>query len=325
MQIYLTEKIHAHAVAFLESNTGLESSGRLVQGGSTVEKDIISQAQGCQAILVRSAYVTKDVMRNIPTLKVVAKHGIGVDNIDVEAATELGIQVLNAPFSNLDAVAEHTMALMMGLSKNMIQLDQATKAGDFAQRNQFVNLELSGKTLGLMGFGRIARKLAHKVSGLDMKIITSDPYVNKEEAADLGVQLVSLEELLASSDFLSLHIPLSDSTHQLMAAKTFGQMKASAYLINASRGGVVNEADLVEALQSGRIAGAALDVFDPEPPSPTNPLLSLKNVIVSPHNAAITDRALLAMAMDSATGIVDFLQGRTTLYPVNSLAVNKAE
>jgi len=310
-KVFLTEKIHPFAVEHL--STYFE----VVQGTSVKEAEIVRQAQDCEGILIRSATVTGAMMSQLPKLKVVAKHGIGVDNIDVKAAAEQGILVVNAPFSNLNAVAEHTLTMLMALSKNLVHLDQKTRAGKFAARNQYVNAELQGKTLGLIGFGRIARMLAKKVSGFEMQVLAADPFADAEEAKRLGAELVSQEELLAKSDFVSLHVPLMPNTNKMVNREFLKAMKPSAVIVNASRGPVIDEEALTEALRSGEIKGAGLDVFDPEPPQVGNPLLELENVIVSPHNAALTDEALLAMAMDSAQGIIDYLGGARPKYPVN--------
>lgn len=313
MKIFLTEQIHPDAVAMLKSH------GQVVQGTSTAEEEIIRQAQGCDAILIRVAVISAAVMDGIPGLKAVAKHGIGVDNIDVEAATQRGIQVLNAPLSNINAVAEHALAMIFSIGKNLSYLDGETRKSGFARRSEFVNVELSGKTVGLIGFGKIAQSLAKKLSAMDVQVIASDPWAKPEDAARLNVRLVEQDELLKISDFVSLHTPLLETTHKMMNRETLARMKPSAFLINVARGPIVDEQALYEALKNHTIAGAALDVFDPEPPKPENPLLSLDNVLVSPHNAALTDRALLAMAMDSATGIVDYLEGRKPQFPVNTL------
>lgn len=315
-KVFLTEKIHPKAVELLSEHM------EVVRGTSTRTDEIVEQARDCDAILIRSAKITREMMEYLPKLKVVAKHGIGVDNIDVTAATERGILVVNAPFSNLNAVAEHSLALIMALSKNLVLLDGKTRDGEFARRTEFVNVELGKKTLGLVGFGRIARMLAKKVSAFDMHVIASDPYADKATAEELGVELVTQEELLNRSDFVSIHVPLMKGTEKMVNEDFLKSMKSSAYLVNASRGPIVDEAALCKALQSGEIQGAGLDVFDPEPPKPDNPLFDLDNVIVSPHNAALTDEALLAMAMDSAQGIIDYLEKGNPQFPVNREVLN---
>lgn len=311
MKVYLTEKIHDKAVAFLKEHA------EVVQGECTDAEYIKEHAQGCDAILIRSAVITEEIMDAVPTLKTVAKHGIGVDNIDIPAATKRNILVLNAPFSNLNAVAEHALMLMISLAKNTVSMDRETRKGNFKARSSKTNLELKGKTIGLLGFGKIARMLAEKATGLGMHVIAADPYGDEKIANQMKVKLVSNEELQKESDFISVHVPLIPSTAKMVNKEFLSHMKPTAYLINSSRGPVVDEEALVWALQNKIIAGAGLDVFDPEPPKADNPLFEMDEVLVSPHNAALTDEALLAMAMDSSTGIVDYLEGRNPEFPVN--------
>lgn len=311
MKVYLSEKIHENAVALLGEHF------EVVQGTSTAEDEIIRQAQGCSAILVRSASITAKIMNAIPTLRVVAKHGIGVDNIDVDAATKKEILVVNAPLSNINAVAEHTVTLLLSLSKHLVRMDRITRDGQFSRRNAFPTVELSGCTVGLLGLGKIARLVAKKLSGFGMNLIGSDPFVTQEDVAELGITVVTNEELYARSDFLCVHAPLIPSTRHMLGADEFRAMKPTAFVINAARGPVIDEPALIEALRAGEIAGAGLDVFEAEPPEPDNPLFTMDNVIVSPHNAALSDGALLAMAMDSATGIVEYLTKQPVSYPVN--------
>lgn len=311
MKVYLSEKIHENAVALLGEHF------EVVQGTSTAEDEIIRQAQGCSAILVRSASITAKIMNAIPTLRVVAKHGIGVDNIDVDAATKKEILVVNAPLSNINAVAEHTVTLLLSLSKHLVRMDRITRDGQFSRRNAFPTVELSGCTVGLLGLGKIARLVAKKLSGFGMNLIGSDPFVTQEDVAELGITVVTNEELYARSDFLCVHAPLIPSTRHMLGADEFRAMKPTAFVINAARGPVIDEPALIEALRAGEIAGAGLDVFEAEPPEPDNPLFTMDNVIVSPHNAALSDGALLAMAMGSATGIVEYLTKQPVSYPVN--------
>ncbi|MFQ6830733.1 hydroxyacid dehydrogenase [Butyricicoccus pullicaecorum] len=317
MKIFLTEKIHADAVAMMGEHV------TVVQGTSVDPDEIVRQAQDCDAILVRSARITAEMMDKLPKLRAVAKHGIGVDNIDVKGATERGILVVNVPFANVNAVAEHGLALLMAASKFIPQLDRMTREGGFARRNEFVTTELAGKTIGLVGLGRISSLLAKKLSGFSVRILASDPFVTEERAKELGVELVDLDTVLAESDFVSLHTPLLDSTRHMMGREQFAKMKKTAWLINVSRGPVVDEEALIEALKAKEIAGAALDVFEQEPPAADNALFALDNVVLSPHNAALSDNALRAMAMDSAQGLVDYLEGRRPEFPVNREVLEK--
>ena len=320
-KVFLTEHIHPDAVAYLRENF------EVVQGTSTESGEIIRQAQGCSAILIRSAKITAEIMDAIPTLKVVAKHGMGVDNIAVDHATEKGILVVNAPYSNLNAVAEHIVMLLLALSKRTVQMDQLTRAGQFKERNTYKTIELKGATVGIIGMGKISRLVVKKLSGFEMNILATDPYVKQADVEGLGITMATPEELYAKSDFVIVHTSLFPSTFHLVGAEQFKAMKNTAFIINAARGAVIDEAAMIEALKSGeiagaglnhdRLAGAALDVFEQEPPADDNPLFSMENVIVSPHNAALSNGALRAMAMDSAQGITEYLTGKPVTYPVN--------
>lgn len=310
-KVFLTENIHPDAVAYLQENF------EVIQGTSIESSEIIRQAQGCAAILIRSAKITEEIMDAIPTLKVVAKHGMGVDNIAVKHATEKGILVVNAPYSNLNAVAEHMVALLLALSKRVVRMDKLTRAGGFKERNTYKTIELKGSTVGIIGLGKISRLVVKKLSGFEMNILASDPYVKQEDVGNLPVSMVPAEEVYAKSDFVIVHTSLFPSTFHLVGAEQFKAMKPTAFIINAARGPVIDEAAMIEALRSGEIAGAGLDVFEQEPPADDNPLFSMDNVIVSPHNAALSDGALRAMAMDSAQGITEYLTGKPVTYPVN--------
>lgn len=308
-KVYVSEPIHPEAVSLLESHF------EVVQGRDL--KNIAAEAQGCAGILIRSARITAEIMDAVPSLKVVAKHGMGVDNIDVEHATKKGILVVNAPFSNLNAVAEHIVMLLLCLSKRTVRMDKLTRAGAFAKRNLYKTMEVKGATVGIIGLGKISRMVVKKLSGFEMNFLASDPFVRQEDVVDLPVTMAAPEEVYARSDFVIVHTSLLPSTRHLVGAEQLRLMKPTAYLINASRGAVVDETALIEALKKGQLAGAGLDVFEQEPPDPDNPLFSMENVILSPHNAALSEGALRAMAMDSASGIVDYLQGRTPQYPCN--------
>lgn len=308
-KVYVCEPIHPDAISLLKEHFDV------IQGENL--QNMIGEAQGCSGILVRSAKITADIMDAIPSLKVIAKHGMGVDNIDMEHATEKGILVVNAPFSNLNAVAEHIVMLLLSLSKRTVRMDKLTRCGKFQERNTYKTMELKGSTVGFIGLGKISRSVVKKLSGFDLHIIANDPAVRQADVGDLPVTMVTAKEVYSTSDFVIVHTSLFPSTFHLVGAEQFRLMKPSAFLINAARGAVVDEAAMIEALNAGEIAGAGLDVFEQEPPAENNPLFSMENVILSPHNAALSDGALWAMAMDSAQGIVDHLEGRTPKYPCN--------
>lgn len=310
-KVFLTERIHDDAVAYLRERF------EVIQGDSLQPEDIVRQAEGCAAILIRSARITAEMMDRLPSLKVVAKHGMGVDNIDVAHATEKGILVVNAPYSNLNAVAEHIVMLLLSLCKRTVRMDKLTRNGEFARRNQYKTLELKDATVGIIGMGKISRLVVRKLSGFETRIIASDPFVKQEDVAGLPVTMVSPEEVYSRSDAVIVHTSLFPSTFHLVGADQFRMMKNTAYIINAARGPVIDEAAMIAALRAGEIAGAGLDVFEQEPPQADNPLFTMDNVILSPHNAALSEGALRAMAMDSALGVTEYLTGKAVTYPVN--------
>lgn len=310
--VFVTEQIHEDGMEILQQDF------KTVVGTIIDPETIEREAQGCEGMLVRSAKISGDLMRRLPNLKVIGKHGIGVDNIDVEEATRLGILVVNAPTSNIHSVAEHTMGMILALSKNFAFMDQKVRHGDFAFRNKFINTELRGKTVGLIGIGKIGMLLVKMIQGLDMKIIAYDPFVSPEVVSALDVKLVDdIDKIYMESDFVSVHVPLTTKTNGLVGIREFKKMKKTAFIINAARGSIVNEHDLYEALITGEIKGAGLDVFEEEPPAADNPLFKLDNVLLSPHNAALTSEALVAMATHSAQGISDYLNGIKPTYMVN--------
>lgn len=310
-RVLLTEKIHPAAVELLKQRF------EVIQGSGV--DHVAEELAGCEGVLVRSAHVTAADMEKNPQLKVIAKHGMGLDSIDMDAATTRGIAVVNAPFANMNAVAEHIAMLILALSKRTVRMDKLTRQGGFAERNHYKTRELKGSTLGIIGLGKISRLLLRKMSGFDMNVIAYDPFVEKEEFEQLGVKMVSNQEVYQEADFVVVHTSLTPTTFHLVGKREFAMMKPTAYFINAARGAVVDEQAMIEALQDGKIAGAGLDVFEQEPPAENNPLFFMENVIVSPHNAALSDGAMLAMAMDSAQGIIDYLEGRTPKYLCNNI------
>ncbi|MDK2856809.1 MAG: D-3-phosphoglycerate dehydrogenase / 2-oxoglutarate reductase [Bacillota bacterium] len=273
---------------------------------------LVEDVKDADAILVRTTPITREVLEAAPRLKVVGRHGVGVDNIDVAAATELGIPVVYAPGSNTLAVAEHAVMLMLALAKNVFSADRALRTEhNFASRFTIPSTELAGKTLGLIGFGKIGQAVAKRCGlGFEMRVIAYDPYLNAEAAKALDVTPASsVDEVLEQADVVSLHAPATPENYHLIGREQLQKMRPHALLINTARGPLVDEKALYEALKAGRIAGAGLDVFDPEPPEPSNPLFELPNVIVTPHMAAHTDESLRRMATWAAEGILQVLRG----------------
>lgn len=298
-----------------------ERGHEIVMGSGATAQTVANEARDCDAILVRTALVTRDVFAAAPKLKVVAKHGVGVDNIDVTAATDNGVFVTYTPTANSNTVAEHTIGLMLALARNFVRCDQALRAGNFNIRNELLGTDLEGKTLGLIGLGRIGARVAKKAAhGLDMKVIAFDPHVGAEQTPSWVERTADWETVWTSADFVSLHLPATPQTQKIVGAREFALMKPSAFVINASRGEVLDEAALFEALQQNKIAGAGLDVFDQEPPPDDHPLFGLANVVVTPHNAALTREATIRMALHAAQGIDEVLGGKPPTWPVNTLA-----
>lgn len=296
----------------------LRDRGYEIKMGSGISVQTLQDEVGdCHGILARTARYPAEVLRAGTHLKVIGRHGVGVDNIDVEAATELGIYVTNAPESNAGSVAEHTIGLIIAAARHFVQCDAALRYGNFEIRNQLFGNDIEGKVLGLIGVGRVGRLVARKAArGLSMKVIGYDPFIDPALVPEVEFT-ESIENVLKNADFVSLHLPANDTTMGLIDKIRLLKMKPSAYLINVARGGIVRENDLIEILSEKRIAGAALDVFAEEPPSPSNPLLKLDNVTVTPHNAALTRECMDRMAVHAAQGIDEVLAGRTPTWPVN--------
>ncbi len=302
-----------------EGKKYLTDRGYTIKMGSGVTVEaIIKDVADCDAILARTAPFPREVILAGPRLKVIGRHGVGVDNIDVKTCTEKGIWVTYAPESNANSVAEYAVGQIIALARNLLAGDKATRSMDWEFRNRVKGSDLAGKTLGLVGAGRVGAMTAKKAFyGLEMKVIVYDPYVKAIPGVPEATIVPDLETVFRTADFISLHMPATPETRGMIGKKYFEMMKKSAFLVNAARGEVVNEKDLYEALRSRRIAGAGLDVFDPEPPLADNPLYGLDNVILSPHNAALTLEAMTRMAVHAAMGIDDALSGRTPKWPVN--------
>lgn len=300
----------------------LRDRGYEIKMGSGISlEQILADVADCDAILARTAQFPRKVFEAGRKVRVIGRHGVGVDNIDVAACTELGVWVTYAPESNANSVAEHTIGFVVACAHNLVRCDREFRAGNFEIRNQLMGVDLEGKTIGIVGLGRIGRMVARKcLLGLGMKVIGYDPFVSSLPDLPEVVVVKELDRLLADSDFVSLHLPSSKETRGIIGARELSLMKPTAYFINAARGELVVEADLIRVLKERKIAGAALDVFEKEPPGKDNPLMALDNVTLSPHNAALTREAALRMAVHAAMGIDDVLSGRTPKWPVNKPA-----
>ncbi|HYH18085.1 MAG TPA: phosphoglycerate dehydrogenase [Azospirillum sp.] len=281
-------------------------------------KAIIADYDG---LAVRSSTkVTKDVMAAARNLKVVGRAGIGVDNVDVPGATQRGIVVMNTPYGNSITTAEHAIALMFALAREIPQANASTHAGKW-EKNRFMGVELTGKTLGVVGCGNIGSIVAERALGLKMKVIAFDPFLSVERAADLGVEKVELDELLPRADFITLHTPLTDHTRNLLDAKALARCKKGVRIINCARGGLLVEEDLKAALESGHVAGAALDVFAVEP-AKQNILFGMEQVICTPHLGASTTEAQEKVALQVAEQMSDFLVNGAVVNALNMPSVS---
>ncbi|HMO76291.1 MAG TPA: phosphoglycerate dehydrogenase, partial [Sphingopyxis sp.] len=277
-------------------------------------------------LAIRSATkVTADVLAAATRLKVVGRAGIGVDNVDIPAASKQGVVVMNTPFGNSITTAEHAIAMMFALSRQVPEADVSTQAGKW-EKNRFMGVELTSKTLGLIGCGNIGSIVAERALGLRMKVIAFDPFLTPERAIELGVEKVDLDGLLARADFITLHTPLTDQTRNILSRENLAKTKKGIRIVNCARGGLIDEAALKEALDSGHVAGAALDVFAQEPPPADHPLFGTPNFICTPHLGASTDEAQVNVAIQVAEQISDYLLtgGITNALNVPSLSAEEA-
>lgn len=310
-QILVTEKIGVEGLDALKQAFAVDVRLDLTPD---MLKEILPEYD---ALVVRSqTKVTADVLAHGTKLRVVGRAGTGVDNIDMDAATRAGILVVNAPASNSIAVAELAIGLLLSMARQIPQAHSSMHAGRW-ERGKFMGWEARGKTLGLLGFGRIGSEVARRARAMEMRVLAYDPFISQERAQQVGVQAVTLETLLRESDAISIHTPLIESTRNLLNADRLAQVKRGAYIVNCARGGIIDEAALYEALERGHVAGAALDVWAKEPPT-DNPLISHPRVIALPHLGASTEEAQALTAADVAEGVIDALQNRTPRYAVNA-------
>ena len=321
-RVLVTDKLADEGLDLLRSAPGLEVvvSTKLDTEGL---RAALAEADG---IVIRSGtQLTAEVLRNQPRLKVIVRAGVGVDNIDVPTATRQGIVVMNTPGGNTVSTAEHTMALMLAMSRNVARANDSLKASRW-ERNKFTGTQLGGKTLGIVGLGRVGLAVAKRAQGFDMKVVGFDPFLSAERAQELGIESVSpLEQLWERCDYITLHTPLSAETRNLIDAAALAKMVKSVRIINCARGGLIDEAALLEALNAGKVAGAAIDVFDPEPPPADHPLVKHPLVLVTPHLGASTDEAQLAVTIEAARLLIDFFERGQVRFAVNMPSLDRAE
>ncbi|CAH8274375.1 unnamed protein product [Arabidopsis lyrata] len=315
--ILVAEKLGEAGVKLLEDFANVDCSYNMTP------EELNTKISLCDALIVRSGTkVGREVFESSRgRLKVVGRAGVGIDNVDLSAATEFGCLVVNAPTANTIAAAEHGIALMAAMARNVAQADASVKAGEW-KRNKYVGVSLVGKTLAVLGFGKVGTEVARRAKGLGMRVIAHDPYAPADRAHAIGVDLVSFDEALATADFISLHMPLTPTTSKILNDETFAKMKKGVRIVNVARGGVIDEDALVRALDSGIVAQAALDVFTKEPPAKDSKLVQHERVTVTPHLGASTMEAQEGVAIEIAEAVVGALNGELAATAVNAPMVS---
>ena len=309
-KILLSKEIHPQAMQLLKGKVDL-----VVLPDSSLEtaKKMVADVDG--VILRTNIAFPRELIAAAGKCRIISRTGVGVDSVDIAAASERGIMVCNTPGVNTISVAEQTLALMLGIAKQLPVMDKAVRACAWKVRNSNSTVDLDGKTLGLVGLGRIGLEVARKCSlAFGMKVIAYDPFVKSANGISLCAEL---DDVFRSADFVSIHVPYMEETHHLVDARRLGLMKPTAYIVNTARGAIIDEAALVKALEAKAIGGAALDVLEDEPPTAANPLFKLDNVLMTPHSAALTRECEMKVAIEAATAILDFADGREPKYIFN--------
>jgi len=325
-RVLIADKLAPEGMAILRQEA---DAGRLQVDERVGMKpaELVAAVGEYDALIVRSSStVTAEVIAAARRLRVIGRAGIGVDNIDVDAATTRGIAVMNTPGGNNVTTAEHAISMLLSLARAIPQATASMKAGKW-EKSRFTGSELSNKTLGIVGIGNIGRLVAERAQGLKMKVVAYDPFITEQKAREMGIELATLDGLLQRADFVSIHTPLLPETRHLIDAAALAKMKPTARLVNCARGGIVDEVALAAALQAKQLAGAALDVFEQEPVPSDHPLLQLDNVICTPHLGAATAEAQVAVSVAIAEQVVDFLVHNVTRHAVNmpSLSAEQLE
>jgi D-3-phosphoglycerate dehydrogenase len=306
MKILVSDKLSERGLKILKDTKGFDvqmKTGLKPQELKKIIKDY-------DALIVRSATnVTRDIIEAADKLKIIGRAGVGLDNVDLKAATAKGIIVMNTPGGNTISTAEHAMSLLLSLSRNIPQANQTTKKGEWL-RSKFMGVELYSKVLGIIGLGRVGKEVAKRAAAFGMKILAFDPFLSEEVAKALEVEIVELKDLLNRSDYITIHTPLTDETKHMISDEEFSLMKKTCRIINCARGGIIDEEALIRAIKAGKINAAALDVFEKEPVDKNSPLLKLDNVIVTCHLGASTEEAQVNVAVEIAQCLRDALLGR---------------
>ncbi|MFA5513710.1 MAG: hydroxyacid dehydrogenase [Sphaerochaetaceae bacterium] len=305
-----------------EADQYLQDAGcNIIRCNSCTFEEVGEKLKEAEAVVLRTGIkFTKELLAKGTNLKVISRTGAGVDNVDLEAATEQGIIVSSSLGANTESVAEHALTMMLTLIKNIKRLDNEVRSGNFKIRYTNPSNDMTGKTLGLLGFGRIGSRLAEMCHTIfQAKIIAFDEYlpVEVQKKFESWVKFVDYETLLKEADFISIHVPLTPETRNMVDYNSMKKMKKSAFLINTSRGGIINEADLAKAMKEGLLSGAGLDVFDKEPIEENNPLLEIDNVLMTPHTAALTEECVVRMAMEGVKRVVAYFEGKESTNVAN--------
>jgi D-3-phosphoglycerate dehydrogenase / 2-oxoglutarate reductase len=315
MKVLIAEPLSPAAVDLLRAQPGWD----IVVSNP---KEYAQHLADTDAFVVRSAVkVTKDVLAQAPKLKVIGRAGVGVDNVDTAAATVAGVLVMNTPGGNAVSVAEHTIALILALTRSIPQASASTKSGKW-EKKRFMGTEVRGKTLGVIGLGSIGREVVKRAAAFEMRVLAHDPFVSSYTAGDLHVELVDLKTLYARSDYISLHMALTPETRKMISAESLALMKPGVRIINCARGELIDTDALYEAMKSGKVAGAGLDVFDKEPPAVDSPILAEENLIATPHIGGSTEEAQEIVGVRIAEQMIEYLQHGVALNAVNMPAMN---
>ena len=316
MKILVAEPLAAAGIELLKAQPGWD----IVISNP---KEYAQHLGDADALFVRSAVkVNAEVLAKAPKLRVIGRAGVGVDNVDLPAATAANVLVMNTPGGNAVAVAEHTLGFMLSMARSIPQASDSTKSGKW-EKKKFMGSELRGKTLGIVGLGYIGQEVAKRARGFEMKIVASDPFVNPKIAADLGVSLVTLDELYAQSDYITLHVGITKETNKMLNDAAFAKMKTGVRIVNCARGELIDAAALTRAIQSGKVAGASIDVFETEPPPAGDPLLALETVLATPHIGGSTGEAQEIVGVRIVEQVVEYLQRGVAVNAVNAVGAGK--
>jgi len=311
MRILVAEKLAPEGIALLVAQHQVDERAGLARG------ELLAALPDYEALVVRSqVQVDAEAIEAGRNLVVIGRAGVGVDNVDIPAATRAGITVVNAPTGNTVAAAEHTMALLLAVARHLAAADASVRRGEW-RRGELLGVELRGRTLGIVGLGRIGLAVAARARSFEMTLIGSDPYVTREAGAVHGIEVIPFEKLLTRADAITLHVPLTEQTRGLIGAVALARMKPDAIVVNAARGGLVDEAALAAALREGRLGGAGIDVFEEEPPK-ASPLIDAPRTVLTPHLGASTAEAQALVAVEAAQQVLDVLAGRPARYAVNA-------